>query len=42
MPQQELPELDTEQVNRILHMATASKYLKERGQVETTSILYEV
>ncbi len=23
-------------------MATASKYLKERGQVETTSILYEV
>jgi hypothetical protein len=42
MPQQGLPELDTEQVNRIVHMALSSKYLKERAPVETTSILYEV
>ena len=28
MPNQELPELDSEQVSRILHMATASRYLK--------------
>jgi dynein heavy chain len=41
MPQQELPELDSEQVSRILHCATASKYLRSR-QVETSSILFEV
>lgn len=42
MPQQQLPELDTEQVNRIQHMAMSSKYLKERQPVETTGILFEV
>jgi dynein heavy chain len=41
MPQQDLPELDSEQVSRILHCATASKYLRAR-QVETSTILYEV
>lgn len=42
MPQQGLPELDTEQVNRIQHMSLSSKYLKERMPVETTSIMFEV
>jgi len=42
MPQQELPDLDTEQVSRILYMATASRYLKNCGNVETTGILLEV
>lgn len=46
MPQQGLPELDTEQVNRIVHMALSSKYLKERnasgGAIETTGIMFEV
>jgi dynein heavy chain len=42
MPQQELPELDSEQVSRILHHATASKYLRSRPNLETTAILFEV
>lgn len=42
MPNQELPELDSEQVSRILHMATASRYLKSRQNVDTTGILIEV
>jgi hypothetical protein len=42
MPQEELPELDSEQVSRILHHATASKYLRSRPSLETTAILFEV
>jgi hypothetical protein len=40
MPNQELPELDSEQVSRILHMATASRYLKPN--IDTSSIMTEV
>ena len=42
MPQEELPELDSEQVSRILLHATASKYLRSRAGLETTAILFEV
>lgn len=38
----ELPELDSEQVHRILAMATASRYLKSRQQMETNSIMGDV
>lgn len=30
MPTEELSELDPEQISRIIHMATASRYLKSR------------
>ena len=42
MPTEELSELDPEQVSRIIHMATASRYLKSRLNVDTTGIMYEV
>jgi len=43
MPNQELLELDSEQQTRILHMATACRYLKSRPkEPDTTSILIEV
>ena len=41
MPNQELPELDTEQQSRILHMATASRFLKSKN-VDTNNIYIEV
>ena len=42
MPTEELSELDPEQISRIIHMATASRYLKSRQNVDTTGIMYEV
>jgi dynein heavy chain len=42
MPTEELSELDPEQISRIISMATASKYLKSRTNVDTTGIMYEV
>lgn len=42
MPAEELSELDPEQVSRIINMATASRYLKSRLNVDTTGIMYEV
>ena len=42
MPAEELSELDPEQISRIIHMATASRYLKSRQNVDTTGIMYEV
>jgi dynein heavy chain len=42
MPPEELSELDPEQISRIIHMATASRYLKSRQNVDTTGIMYEV
>lgn len=42
MPTEELSELDPEQISRIIHMATASRYLKSRANVDTTGIMYEV
>jgi dynein heavy chain len=42
MPTEELSELDPEQISRIISMATASKYLKSRQNVDTTGIMYEV
>lgn len=42
MPTEELSELDPEQISRIIHMATASRYLKSRANVDTTNIMYEV
>lgn len=42
MPCLELPELDSEQQSRILQMATASRYLKQRSNVETNNIVGEV
>jgi len=42
MPPEELSELDPEQISRIIHMATASRYLKSRPNVDTTGIMYEV
>jgi dynein heavy chain len=41
MPIQELPELDSEQVNRIILMVTENKYLKGKN-TDTTVILNEV
>lgn len=41
MPNQELPELDTEQISRILHMATAPRFLQKKN-VDTNNILIEV
>jgi len=42
MPTDEPSELDPEQISRIIHMATASRYLKSRQNVDTTQIMYEV
>jgi dynein heavy chain len=42
MPTEELAELDPEQISRIISMATASKYLKSRQNVDTTAIMFEV
>lgn len=42
MPIEDLSELDPEQISRIIHMATASRYLKSRQNVDTTGIMYEV
>jgi dynein heavy chain len=42
MPTEELSELDPEQISRIISMATASRYLKSRGSVDTTAIMFEV
>jgi dynein heavy chain len=42
MPTEELSELDPEQISRIINMATASRYLKSRQNVDTTGIMYEV
>lgn len=46
MPTQELPELDSEQVARITHMAKAARYLKIREKevkdIDTTAILGDV
>lgn len=38
----ELPELDSEQQHRIIQMATASRYLKQRGNVDTANIMSDV
>lgn len=42
MPTEELSELDPEQIQRIIYMATASRYLKSRPNYDTTGIMYEV
>jgi dynein heavy chain len=42
MPPQELPELDSEQTQRIISMATAARALKMAGKIETQTILSEV
>ena len=42
MPTEELDDLDPEQISRIISMATASKYLKSRQNVDTTAIMFEV
>ena len=42
MPSEELSELDPEQISRIISMATASRYLKSRQNVDTTAIMFEV
>ena len=42
MPVQELADLDTEQKARIMKMATASRELKQKQNVETTNIFFEV
>jgi dynein heavy chain len=42
MPTEELSELDPEQISRIISMATASRYLKSRQNVDTTAIMFEV
>jgi len=42
MPTEELSELDPEQISRIINMATASRYLKSRQNVDTTGIMWEV
>jgi hypothetical protein len=41
MPMQELPELDTEQQNRIQAMAISAKYLKARNP-DYNALMYEV
>lgn len=42
MPHQELPELDSEQTQRITSMATAARALKMASKVDTSQILSEV
>jgi dynein heavy chain len=42
MPTEELSELDPEQISRIINMATASRYLRSRQNVDTTGIMWEV
>lgn len=42
MPTEELPEIDQEQSMRIFRMATDSRYLKSRTNVETAGIIFEV
>ena len=42
MPTDDLPEIDQEQSMRIFRMATNSRYLKSRANVETAGIMYEV
>lgn len=42
MPTEELPEIDQEQSMRIFRMATESRYLKSRTNVETAGIIFEV
>jgi hypothetical protein len=42
MPCQELVELNSEQVYRILSMATSARYLKSRPMCDTTPFIFEV
>lgn len=42
MPTNELPELDSEQISRIISMSLDSKYLRSKGQIDTNPILNEV
>jgi dynein heavy chain len=42
MPTQDLPELDSEQISRITQMATAARYLKKRGNIDTQAIFQDV
>jgi dynein heavy chain len=42
MPTEELSELDPEQISRIINMATASRYLKQRQNADPATIMLEV
>ena len=42
MPTDDIPEIDQEQSMRIFRMATNSRYLKSRGNLETATIMFEV
>jgi len=42
MPTDDLPELDTEQVNRIKSMAESGRYLKSHQAVDSAGIIGEV